>query len=164
MPAAGGLSIGGLYWYFKSKDAVVAAILARIFDADLDAVSESLASDEPTPERLRRVAAHFVATFEHQHWLLPVGIALYSAASYDDQARAFVRRYLARYRAVLIGLLEQGIARGEFRPFNAVDAANALLALEEGLALVWVADPDQVRYRESIMLGVELFVAGLPRN
>lgn len=161
--AEAGLSVGGLYWYFKGKDQVVAAILAQLFEADLDALAILLREETAAGERLLAFARHFATLFDSHQWLFPVGLDLYSAASHDAQARGFIRRYLGRYRDALAALIAQGIAHGEFGPVDPGDAASALLALEEGLALLWVADPDHTRYREALTLGVERFVTGLRR-
>lgn len=161
--AEAGMSVGGLYWYFKGKDAVVAAILAHLFDTDLDALAILLAEERPATERLLAFVERSVATFDEQRWLIPVGIDLYGAAAYDVQACGFIQRYLGRYREALAALIAQGIERGEFRPLKPHDAANALLAMEEGLSLLWAADPDNVRYREGFAVGVQLFVDGLRR-
>lgn len=161
--AEAGLSVGGLYWYYKSKDAVVAAILAQLFDADLDALAILLAQERPAGERLLTFAQHAVATFDEHRWLIPVGIDLYGTAAHDAQARGFIQRYLGRYREAIAALITQGIERGEFRPVDPHDAANALLAMEEGLSLLWASDPDNVRYREGFAVGAQLFVEGLKR-
>lgn len=161
--AEAGLSVGGLYWYYKSKDAVVAAILAQLFDADLDALAILLAEERPAGERLLTFAQHAVATFDEHRWLIPVGIDLYGTAAHDAQARGFIQRYLGRYREAIAALITQGIERGEFRPVDPHDAANALLAMEEGLSLLWASGPDNVRYREGFAVGAQLFVEGLKR-
>ena len=37
---AAGLRVGGAYWYFNSKDEIVAAILERTFDQNFSALAE----------------------------------------------------------------------------------------------------------------------------
>jgi len=159
--AEAGLSVGGLYWYFKSKDDVVTAILAQLFEADLAALAILLAEERPAAERLIAFTQHSVASFDEHRWLIPVGVNLYGAAAHDEQARRFIQRYLGRYRAAIATLIAQGVERGEFRPVEPSDAANALLAMGEGLSLLWASDPDNVRYRESFVLGMQVFVDGL---
>lgn len=159
--AEAGLSIGGLYWYFKSKQAMVTAILAQLFDADLEALRQLLAAQTPAAERIARFAQHLAALFDEHQWLMSVGVELYGVAAHDEQARTFVRRYLERYRETLATLIAQGVARREFRPVDHVAAANALLALGEGLALIWVADTERVAYKQSLALGVDLLLAGM---
>jgi AcrR family transcriptional regulator len=162
--AEAGLSVGGLYWYFKSKDAVVATILAQLFDADLDALGLLLAEAQPASDRLLAFAQHTAATFDEHRWLVPVGVELLAASPHDAQTRGFIQRYLGRYREALATLISQGVARGEFHPVDPHDAANTLLALEEGFALLWAVDPDATRYKEGFALGVQLFVGGLRRR
>jgi AcrR family transcriptional regulator len=159
--AEAGLSVGGLYWYYKGKDALVTAILAQLFEADLGALAILLAEERPAGERLLAFVHHSAATFDEHRWLIPVGIDLYGAAGHDEQARGFIQRYLGRYREAIATLIAQGIERGEFRPVDPRDAANALLAMEEGLSLLWASDPDHIHYRESFAVGVQLFVDGL---
>lgn len=162
--AEAGLSVGGLYWYFTSKDAVIAAILAQLFDTDLEALGLLLAEAQPAAERLIAFAQHSAATFDEHRWLVPVGVELFAASPHDVQARGFIQRYLGRYREALATLISQGVARGEFRPVDPHDAANTLLALEEGFALLWAVDPETTRYSEGFALGVQLFVDGLRRQ
>jgi len=46
--------------------------------------------------------------------------------------------YFEDYRAFFAGIIQAGIARGEFRPIDPTSVATTLLALFEGLALLWV--------------------------
>ena len=45
-----GLSVGGVYWYYKSKDEIVDAILERTFRQDLDMLAELVETNAPAPE------------------------------------------------------------------------------------------------------------------
>lgn len=158
---AAGLSIGGIYWYFKSKEALVAAILEQLFQDDREALAILLNSAAPAGERLRAFAVRYSEGHQHYEWLDAVGVEFYSEAAHDPAARAVIQSYLTHYREALVTLIEQGILRGEFRPVSPSDTANVLLGLEEGLALLSVADPERVRWRESFLIGVELMLAGL---
>lgn len=158
-----GLSIGGVYWYFKSKDAIVIAILEQLFDSDLRALDALLAADAPAAERLRGFAERMITTYAEQRWMLSAGPEIYAAAAHDPQTRHLVTGAIARYRAGLSALIAQGVARGELRPIDPDDAANTLIALEEGLALITTIDPAGVRYEASMRLAIELFVRGLLR-
>jgi AcrR family transcriptional regulator len=159
--AEAGLSIGGLYWYYKSKRDVTAAAFAQIFDTDLAAVAALVVSDMPASERLMLLARQIIVTFDTHRDLLPIGVELYGVAVHDAQARGFVQTYLARYRTILAQLIAQGVARGEFHTAHAEDAANILLALVEGCALLWSVDPGGMHYPVTIERGVALLVAGM---
>jgi len=156
-----GLSVGGVYWYFKSKDEIVAAILDQCFQDDLEALKILLDSAASASARVRSFVVRYAETYSNYEWLNPIGIQFYAEAIHDPTVRLFIQKYLAHYRQALVTLIEQGIQRGEFRPVAPVDTANALLGLEEGLALLIVADPEGVDWKKSFQTGVEILLAGL---
>ena len=52
-----GLSVGGVYWYFKSKEAIVHALLQEMFDADFRGLREAVAAHGTVHARLAAYAA-----------------------------------------------------------------------------------------------------------
>ncbi|MFO7586178.1 MAG: TetR/AcrR family transcriptional regulator [Anaerolineales bacterium] len=156
-----GLSIGGVYWYFKGKDEIVLAMLAACFQSDLEAINALLNADAPASDRLKTFFANYLDLFATQGWLNVVGIEFYGEAAHNPVVREFVQKYLADYRRALVQLIEQGIQRGEFRSVNALDAANAFLGLEEGLTLLLAADSKGVDWAASFKTGTDLFLTGL---
>lgn len=156
-----GLSVGGIYWYFKGKEELVHAILSQCFQNDLAELDRLLNADAPAAQRLKTAVEEYADRFMAQVWINPLGIAFYGEASHDSRVRGYIQDYLARYRQALVTLIEQGIQRGEFRPVNPADTANAILGLEEGLALILNADANNVRWREAFLGGMDLILAGL---
>jgi AcrR family transcriptional regulator len=155
------LSVGGVYWYFKGKEEIVLAILGQCFQSDLETLNNLLKSDAPATDRVKSFFADYVKSFNAYAWLNPIGIEFYGEAAHDPKVRGFIQEYLLHYRQALVALLEQGIRRGEFKPVNPTDTANAILGLEEGLSLLLVADPQGVDWQKSFQIGVELLLAGL---
>ena len=156
-----GLSIGGVYWYFKSKDEIVLAILGQCFQSDLEALKTLLNADAPATQRVKSFVTSYIESYTEYAWLNPIGIQFYAESVHDPKVRGFIQQYLSHYRQALVTLIEQGIRNGEFRPVDPVDTANAILGLEEGLSLLLVADPEGVDWKKSFQTGVELLLAGL---
>jgi AcrR family transcriptional regulator len=156
-----GLSIGGVYWYFKSKDEIVMDILGQVFQSDLDDLNQVLSLDAPTAERVRTYVAQYAEHYDDYAWLDPVGIQFFAESAHDPKMRKFIRKYLSHYRQVLTALVEQGVQRGEFKRVHPPDVANAILSLEEGLSMLTVVDPQGVRWSETYRIAMDLFVAGL---
>jgi AcrR family transcriptional regulator len=156
-----GLSVGGVYWYFKSKDEIIAAILQRIFDQDFSALTELLGAGAPAADRLQAFVDGYADSFEQWQWMNPIGMEFYGEAAHDEKVRGVVLRYLERFRRALATLIEQGIQRGEFRAVDPIDTANVLLGMEEGLALLLAVDPQRTRWRQSFKLGCGLLISGL---
>lgn len=166
MPAVAreaGLSVGGVYWYFKSREEIVLAILGQCFQNDLEALNGLLNSAAPATDRVRTSLANYIENFETYAWLNPIGVEFYGEATHDPQVRSFIRDYLGHYRQALVTLLEQGIQRGEFKPIDPTATANAFLGLEEGLTLLLVVDPHNLDWKQAFQTGVELLLAGLTR-
>jgi AcrR family transcriptional regulator len=67
-----GLSKGGLYWHFKSKDDILAAILMQLFDQELGALQQLIVAEGTVAPRLRQLVAHGVAAVEQLEPRLPV--------------------------------------------------------------------------------------------
>jgi AcrR family transcriptional regulator len=159
--AEAGLSVGGVYWYFKGKDEIVAAILDRTFDEDLGALTVLLAASAPTAERLRAFVDFYAGSFEDWQWMNTIGAEFYGEAVHDAKVQEVIVRYLGRYRHALAALIAQGIRAGEFRPVDPMDTANVFLGIEEGLSMLLAVDAPRTRWRESFLLGCELIIAGL---
>ena len=111
---AAGLPAGNLYRYFESKDAMVTAILSEFSDRLLDAYREVLAVGAPAAESLEAICwllDQAGRQFSQEIDMLKGNgkvLSLDVARHYRDGARA-------RY-ALLVGLVENGVATGEVRP------------------------------------------------
>lgn len=159
-----GLSVGGVYWYFKGKEDLVIAILRQCFQSDQAALDALLNADLPAGAKARAFAQNYVENFTAYSWFNGISTEFYGEAAHDPLVRQHIQEYLSHYRLALVTLIEQGIRRGEFRPVNPQDAANAILGLEEGLAILLVADPGNLRWKESFQMGIELILAGLEQK
>jgi AcrR family transcriptional regulator len=155
-----GLSKGAIYWYFKSKDELVTALMERLMDRsrqDLDLLSYA---EQPVPQRIAQLAdslAEQVAQFAH---LQSIVFEFYALAARSSEMRQFFQRYYSEYGVALAGLIEQGIARGELRPVDPASAARSLIGLFEGIALLWALDP-QLDGRRQIAEATALILDGL---
>lgn len=139
---AAGLSIGGVYWYFKSKEAIIHALLQEMFDADLGELRAVLAADGSVQARLRDYVCSELAPAAEQS---PLSNELYSLATRNEAARMHLLAYLGEYQRLLATLIQQGIDRGELRAVNPMTAALTLLAAYEGfteLAMLGLLEPD----------------------
>ncbi|MBS2033020.1 MAG: TetR/AcrR family transcriptional regulator [Deltaproteobacteria bacterium] len=160
--AASGLSKGALYWYFASKDDLIVGLLDRIFGGSVHQLEAALEEGGPVPAQLRRLAQTILHDVERSQALIPITYEFYVVAMRSKAVRRYIRAYYARYRKSLVRLLHQGQARGELRPeLDADVAALSFVALIEGLILVWVIDPEAVRFPRDIAAAVEQSLQGM---
>ena len=156
-----GLSIGGVYWYFKGKDEIVQAMMEDVFQKDLSALDLLIEEGTSSAQRLKSFVAAYVENYNEVQWMNSIVFEFYGEAVHNPKTQAFIQNYLSRYRRALAQLIEQGIQRGEFRPVNAEDVANAILGLEEGLSLLVVADPGNINWSRSFQSAADLILDGL---
>jgi AcrR family transcriptional regulator len=158
---AAGLSKGGLYWHFKSKDDILAAILMQLFDQELGVIQQLVAAEGAVAPRLRQLVAKAIADVLQFEPLLPVMLEFYALAARKSDVRQFLQRYYQRYHQLLAQLFEQGFARGEFHHGTAEAAAITLIAQMEGLGLLWAVAPALVRLAEQSEAAIDLLLSGL---
>ncbi len=65
------------------------------------------------------------------------------------------------YFQVLISLIQKGIDRGEFQPVEAETVAIAIAALYEGLALLWIVDPQAVQWEKVGEASLHMLLDGI---
>ena len=157
-----GLSKGALYLYYKSKDAIIAALLRRFFALEMRGTRAVIESGGSVTERLLTMTRMLAADLDRLAIAMPVMLEFYAVAARQRSVRLFLSDALAEYRAALAALLREGVARGEFGPLDTESVALTIIALLEGLALLWIVDPHGVAWRDQAEASLRLLLAGLP--
>ncbi len=155
------LSKGALYWYFKSKDAIIGGLLERLFNHELAGLRALETADSPVHIRLRGYTQQMATTLEQTQFLSAIAFEFYAIAGRHATVRRALQHYFHTYAEVLARLIRQGIARGEFRSVDPDTTARTLIALYEGTALLWFLDPQGVRWGEQAIDGLELLLVSI---
>ncbi len=158
---ASGLSKGGVYWHFESKDAIVEAVFDQFFSEQAAQTEAILAQDGRAADKLKRIAR--AAGQQAEMWLaqFPSPMEFYALAVRDTSLSQTLRRYFVENEIRLAELIELGIADGQLRPVDAGQTAIALTGLFEGLLLLWVIDPQQFDFAAQVEAAVDLLLDGL---
>ena len=141
-----GLSKGTLYWYFKSKEDIINAILRRLFTGDLENLESLVQAEGTASERLIRLTNDRVIGMKRMSSLVPIIFDFYAVAVHQQWVQQFIGEYFKHFRKLLETLIQQGIDRGEFRPMNAKEASISLASMYEGLTIHWLMDPQTVQW------------------
>lgn len=158
------LSKGGVYWYFKSKDAIIQTLMADLFDRDLDEAAALLKAPGSASDRIMTLVQTIAAEFTALRDVMVVGYEYYALAMRDDTARDLLRDYFTRYHTLLKALVEQGQASGEFHVPDVPGAALSLMSALEGTGLLWVMDPTVFDFTAQVELTVRMLLAGFDRG
>ena len=156
-----GLSKGTLYWYFKSKEDIINAILRRLFTGDLEYLENLLQAEGPVSERLIQLTDHRITGLQRMSSLVPIIFEFYAVAVHQQWVKQFINDYFQHFRTLLEQLIQQGIDRGEFRKVNARNTAISIASSYEGLTLHWMIDPQTVQLEILNDTSIPLLLDGL---
>jgi AcrR family transcriptional regulator len=141
-----GLSKGTLYWYFKSKEDIINAILRRLFAGALESLASLLEAEGTVSERLVQLTSDRVTGMKRMSSLVPIIFEFYAVAVHQQWVKQFIGEYFKHFRGLLEDLIQQGIDRGEFYPVNAAETAISLASMYEGLTIHWLMEPETVQW------------------
>jgi AcrR family transcriptional regulator len=160
-----GLSKAALYLYYKSKDAIIAALMKHFFAQELKRVQEFVEAnrEETVSEQLLLITRQLAEALQWMMRVMPIAFEFYAIAGRNKEVRQFLQAYFQEYRTLMACLIQRGVERGEFREVSADATAIMLTALFEGLALLFFVDPEAVQWADEIEASVRLLLSGLQR-
>ena len=153
-----GLSIGGVYWYYKSKEDIIFGLLQSYIERDIDLSRAVLHAPGSARQRLELILTTGLAETMQ---LMPVTLEVYRQSVDTPMIRQYLQDYFAAYQEIFAGLLAQGIAGGEFRAVNPRAAAGMLIALYEGMMELTLLNPDPSQIAAMFATNLALFFDGL---
>jgi AcrR family transcriptional regulator len=159
--AESGMSKGLLYWYFKSKDAIVVAIADMLFGGELRKMQNLPCEGLPSSTCLMNFLETFIADVRLILKVTPIIYEFYSLAFRNQAVRGVMKEYLRTFVAIIEPIVQRGMDQGEFRPGDARQIALAFGAQLEGTLLLWAYDPETMQVEEQLRLGAALVLKGL---
>lgn len=125
--AAAGIQKSTLYHHFPSKQHLLFDILSHTVDLAVGGLQEIVRSDRPAAERLRAAVRHHVVNLVND---------LDNVACFVEEGKALAPEYRAAhiakrdaYERGFRQIIEDGVARGEFRPLDVRLAGFAILGM-----------------------------------
>lgn len=156
-----GLSKGTLYNYFKSKDDLIIAILDRIFQREFKAFDEMDLSKMSSTDIINRFVDTIAKDIKLMLRLMPIAYEFLALAFRNKTVQKALKVYVNRYMNILVPIIENGIASGEFKEVDPKEVAIAMGAVLEGTILIWVYDKSLVDPEVNIRSGMKLLLEGV---
>ncbi len=156
-----GISKGLSFWYFRSKDALVEAILEHLLEQD--ALGMEAVANTPGPVRKRILDYVKAQDGEIRRFstVMPLVYEFYARIMRSQRVRKLVRDSHRRQKKAIIAIIRQGIRSGELATSNPDAVAEMFLALSEGIFLRWTAEPDDRHWQERAQFAVRLILDGI---
>lgn len=162
--AESGLSKGALYWYFKSKDDIISAILVNLFERELADLQNLVTKGESASERILEFARNSIEDMKRMMRILPITYEFYALAFRNKKVSQTLRKYLRNYMRILPPIIQQGIQDREFRSVDPKETAIALGAVIEGTTLLWIFDRETIDLEKDVETGVVYILEGIKRK
>lgn len=159
-----GLSKGTLYLYFKNKHSLSLALLERVLDQELDAVTGITSSAPDAENALRAFVERVVVDVERVIRIIPISYGFLSIAFRNRHVQQALKKYLQRYMDSLVPIIRNGISSGEFESVDPEEAAIAIGAVVEGTMTLWMYDRTLIDPARHIRSGLEYLLRGLRRR
>lgn len=155
------LSKGALYWYFKSKDKIISAILSGLFERELSSVAAYAVQGDTARGTLEKMGELISDDFISMKPFISIIYEFWAMSMRNKAIGDVIREMMWRYVEVFIPIFEHGVENGEFRQLDARDTAMAFGALIEGSILIWSYDMNNLDFKELITKGIAIFLDGV---
>src|SRR5262245_38919462 len=152
-----GLTDAGVLHHFASKDALVKAVLERELEQQIQGMNDLV--DLGGLAALRRLAA-WGSVVEQTPELASLQIVMSAEGiSETSMFHDYVVERYAHVHQLVVDLIEEGVANGDFRPDADADwEASALVAYLDGIRLQWFYSGRQLRLGAAVERYVNLLI------
>ena len=158
------LTKGAVYFYFRSKEAVLIALLERVRRIVVEEAIARVLQAGPAPTEQLIAYIHYEAGLgiTHRDEVLLLILMSLEWKEKDGEVQAFIARIYKRQRSFIEALVKAGQEAGEFRTdVRTRELAAVILAIHDGTFLEWfrrsatLKGPELVRaLRSAIFSGV----------
>jgi AcrR family transcriptional regulator len=152
-----GISVGGLYLYFKNKEDLYLTLMQEWMDGLRDCTSKALQDiDDPRESLEAFITISIDYAKKHKEMIILQGREL--GFSFGIEAK---RRFFRERRHLVAGIIRKGIDAGIFRQCDADEAAKVIFNAHRGFVVSMVIEEEALFTAEGC---VDLVLNGLLRR
>jgi len=155
-------ALGTIYQSFRTKEDVYFSILSEKSD-ELIAILDREELKAVSPEEALERAVHIVLEFFEQNidfFRIYITDWRTFEANLTGDYRLILKEKYDRFLAYFAGIIQQGIAGGVFKPYNAVETAYVLVGILSAYIFQWSMEPKAAPFVEKTEMIVKLFLEG----
>jgi len=158
---ASGMSKGGIYWHFKSKEEIFLYLLQKWLNETDKTLQAQLTGNKTAVEKLASLKEQFLEKINE-----PVSAIIYEfhLQAKDEAVLKKLRALLnnSKRKAIFKDYILLAIQKGEFRPLDAEAAADVLISIFEGLGLQWfIQQKDKKTFKRTANMALDIFLNGV---
>ncbi len=130
-----GMSTGSVHYYFDTKRDLMHAAFEWNFERSIERRRDLLESGEPPARRLRSFIESYLPADATTVAAWRVWAELWVEALHDPDLQELNERVYGEWRRTVAAIIRDGQDQGQFRDGDAVQVANGLVAVIDGLSL-----------------------------
>lgn len=135
---ASGISIGGIYLYFKNKNELYLTLIKSRLDELADMTRKSLKDiDDPAEAVSKFISLHLAYAKEHRELILVQGREHGFTSGISAK-----RKFFKTQRGFIEGIIRKGIRSGVFKKCNVKETAKIIFCTIRGFVLSLILETD----------------------
>ena len=156
-----GVTKGGFYHHFPSKQAVFLEMLERWLEGIDAQMAEVRSGGESVPQEFMRMTSMVRRVFQEAGGRLPIFLEFLTKAGHSQVVWQATVAPFRKYQAFFAGMVADGIEEGSLRRVDPVMASNLLLAFAIGLLALGLLDPHGADWGQVAQDGMGVLMNGL---
>ncbi len=156
-----GISKGGLYWHFKSKEEIFLHLIKKWINETEERLLALLTGNGSAKEKLKKLEEYYLEQING-----PVSALLYefTLQAKDKEILNKLKTCIRNFKrkSIIKDFILSAIHKGEFRPLDADKAANVLISIFEGMGLQWfIQQKDKKTLQHTANMALDIFFEGV---
>ncbi len=160
---AAGLSKGGVYFHFKSKQEVFASLVDEEYSRSMEFLQGVRSGEAPLAEKMQVLASHYLEYFSSAPDAPRFFVVMGEMALRDEELAKKLLEMQSAYIDEARQMIDQGIEEGVVRPIDSEVVAAILKALLDGMeGLMGLNYPIDIQ--RFMGVGLDLVMGGLVKR
>ncbi len=157
---------GTIYEYFHSKNQIFIDAFFHVMKKTEDIFKKRIASKADPIEKLRSLFDAWKEVFSSDfkdYMEIVLDFWAEGIRNKDEAATFSLKKIYADNRRITKDILDEGVAKGKFKPMNTQIVASIILGAMDGEMVQWITDPHIFELEESFDTMFEIILKGIKK-